>query len=47
MLYFNERFWELRNTGYIQELLVKYTPKSDELLAKPYRVVLQPRPFGD
>lgn len=41
MLYFNERFWELRKRGYVQELLVKYTPKSDELLAEPYRIVLQ------
>lgn len=41
MLYFNERFWELRKTGYVQELLVKYTPKSNELLAEPYRIVLQ------
>ncbi len=41
MLYFNERFGELRKTGYVQELLVKYTPKSDELLAEPYRIVLQ------
>ena len=41
MLYFNERFWQLRKTGYVKELLVKYTPKSDELLAEPYRLVLQ------
>lgn len=41
MLYFNERFGELRKSGYVQELLVKYTPKSDALLAEPYRVVLQ------
>ncbi len=41
MLYFNERFWQLRKNGYIRELLVKYTPKSEKLLATPYRVVLQ------
>jgi hypothetical protein len=41
MLYFNERFWQLREAGYVKELLIKYTPKSDELLAEPYRLVLQ------
>lgn len=41
MLYFNERFWQLRKAGYFKELLIKYTPKSDELLAEPYRLVLQ------
>ena len=41
MLYFNERFWQLREAGYVKELLIKYTPKSNELLAEPYRLVLQ------
>lgn len=41
MLYFNERFWQLREAGYVEELLIKYTPKSDELLAEPYRLILQ------
>ena len=41
MLYFNERFWQLRECGYVQDILVKYTPGSDELLAEPYRIVLQ------
>lgn len=35
MLYFNERFWQLRESGYVEELLVKYTPGSEQLLAKP------------
>jgi hypothetical protein len=41
MLYFNERFWQLRESGYVEDILVKYTPGSEELLAAPYRIVLQ------
>jgi hypothetical protein len=41
MLYFNERFWQLRQKGYIKDLLVKYTPNSRRKLKKPYRKVLQ------
>lgn len=41
MLYFNERFWQLREAGYVEDILVKYTPGSQALLAKPYRIVLQ------
>lgn len=41
MLYFNDRFWKLREAGYVEELLVKYTPRNNELLEKPYRLVLQ------
>lgn len=41
MLYFNERFWQLRESGYVEELLLKYTPGSEQLLAKPYRRILQ------
>lgn len=41
MLYFNERFWRLRRSGYVQDILIKYTPGSQELLSEPYRIVLQ------
>jgi hypothetical protein len=41
MLYFNERFWQLRQKGYIKDLLVKYTPNCKRKLKEPYRKVLQ------
>ena len=41
MLYFNEGFWQLRNNGYVKDILIKYTPGTDDLLSEPYRVVLQ------
>jgi hypothetical protein len=40
MLYFTERFWGLREEGYIGDLIIKYTPDSVEKWEKPYRRLL-------
>lgn len=40
MLYFNERFWQLHRNGYIEELLIKYTPDPQKGFLKPYRKIL-------
>lgn len=39
MLYFNERFWNLRAQGYIRQLLIKYTPDKEEA-ARDYRRII-------
>lgn len=39
MLYFNERFWNLRAQSYIRELLIKYTPDKEEA-ARAYRRII-------
>lgn len=41
MLYFNERFWQLRESGYVADILVKYTPDPKTPVSELYRIVLQ------
>ena len=41
MLYFNERFYHLREAGYFRDLLIKYTPDPSRGFQQPYRKLLQ------